>query len=116
MSARELLTSLEQQGFRLQAENGRLLVAPISRLDSQQWAALRAAKAEILGLLTPEVPPFEYRLFEGLHLEISAESCPQCGAALYCWSAPPHNDEIGYACREQPQVHRWVARLSDLFK
>ena len=109
-----LLASLGRQGFKLQADKGRLLIAPVSRLDSEQRAALRAHKAEILRLLTPTVPLFEYRIFERLHLEIGADICPLCGASLYCWPAPPQSDEIGYACRQEPQAHRWTARLSEV--
>ncbi len=115
MKAAAILATFEGQGFRLRAEGGRLLATPFASLNDAQRAELRAHKAELLRLLAPQMPVFEYRIYERLWLGIGGERCPLCKGDLYCWPAPPQNDEIGYACRNEPRAHRWTAQLSMLF-
>jgi hypothetical protein len=117
MTAEALLTELEALGVRVEISGpDRLRVdAPAHALTVELRETLRAQKASLLRLLKQPAPQFEYRVYERLFLEIGAEVCPLCGGALFCWSAPPNTDSIGYGCRNEPEAHRWTARLAHLF-
>lgn len=52
MGARDLLDDLTRAGLTVTADAGRLLVRPASKLTDAQRQALRAAKADVLALLT----------------------------------------------------------------
>ena len=52
MTATELVEVLRARGVTLEARGDRLRVAPVSRLTRQELDRLRAAKAEVLALLT----------------------------------------------------------------
>ena len=52
MGARELLADLAGAGFTVEADRDRLLIRPASRLTDELRAALRAAKPDLLTLLS----------------------------------------------------------------
>lgn len=56
MGARELLADLAGAGFTIEADGDRLLVRPAVKLTDELRATLRAAKPELLALLSPRGP------------------------------------------------------------
>lgn len=52
MGAKELLHELHAAGIRVVVEGDKLLVRPASRLTDSYRAALRAAKSDVIALLT----------------------------------------------------------------
>ena len=53
MGARELLDELADAGLRVEAAGDKLLIRPATKLTDELRAALRAAKPELLALLSP---------------------------------------------------------------
>lgn len=54
-----LLASLRARGVAVQADGGRLRVAPASRVPAEMLEAIRARKAELLAILTARRPAGE---------------------------------------------------------
>jgi TubC N-terminal docking domain len=54
MSAPDLLLALRDQGFKLWAEGGRVMVAPKERITDETRALIRAHKAELLTALSAD--------------------------------------------------------------
>lgn len=52
MGARDLLHELDAAGFSVRVEDGSVLIKPASKLTDDQRIAIRAAKPELLSLLT----------------------------------------------------------------
>jgi hypothetical protein len=57
MGAQDLLAELEDGGFSVRASNGMLVIRPWSKVTEPMRDALRAAKPELMALLTTPRPP-----------------------------------------------------------
>ena len=56
MGARELLADLADAGLSIAADGGDLVIRPASKLSDDMHAMLRAAKSDLLALLSPPTP------------------------------------------------------------
>lgn len=62
MGARELLGELAGAGLTIRADGDQLVIKPVSKLTDDMRAALRAAKPELMVLLTSAAPVRRFRL------------------------------------------------------
>src|ERR1043166_3586265 len=89
MTAMELLTSLQRQGFNLMPRpEGKLAVKPAEKLTDELREAIRQRKAEVLALLIQQPAPWSCEDC-GLPAEIEAVEPRQAdGVLLTYWRCP----------------------------
>ena len=101
MSAKHLLTSLLEGGFKLAVTDSGLKVAPSSLLTIEQRAAIKIHKPAIIGFLMAGQRAIENlpaTLQKPLQVEPQPRSCPTCSqqltssGAYHFWCASGHYD------------------------
>ena len=77
MGGRDLLLSLASAGLSVTAEAGRLMIRPASKLTDEMREALRAAKPELLALLSDDQAPVG-QLHGQADVAIPIQTCAGC--------------------------------------